>query len=265
MKKFLLLFALISLDSSAQSLCDRINKGVVSYLNSSESRISFKNSGGLFNGGVCWWHARLQRSSAYLAEFKPAAPSPTAAELKLILRQLKQMNKVVTISGFNNFSEFTATYQKEIQSVLEAWQREDGFFNHQWIRGISGNYELPAEKMKERMNILYDQFLKSPQPIWIMAQIKGVESHAFLVLDMLPTNTGFDLKVIDSNAPTRTKKFEYLDGHTFLQHPQDNYSFVPYLGFQNDFELIKTSANKYCGGIFSLSKDMPVGEVEVGQ
>lgn len=247
----------------AMSLCERLDKGAERYLEHSDSRISFKNDGGLLNGGVCWWHARLQRSSAYLAEFKPTLPRPTSSELKVILRHLKFQNSVVTIPGFNNFSEFTAVYKNEIQSMLEGWQREDGFFNMQWLRGISGQYQLPSEKMKERMNILFDQYVKSPQPIWIMAQIKGIESHSFLVLDMMVTSNGFDLKLIDSNAPQITKTVLYSYGDTFLKHPSDSYSYVPYLGFQKDFQNLQASVNRYCGNAFLDSSEIPLGEVEV--
>lgn len=264
MKKYLALLVLLAFNVSAQTLCQRVTDGVIPYLQLSESRISFKNQGGLFNGGVCWWHSRLQRSSAYLAEFKPELAPPTLQEAQIIIRQLKTMNKTVVIPGFADFSSFTKTFQKEVQSVLEIWQREDGFFNQEWIRGISGKSELPAEEMKIRMDTLHDQFLKSPHPIWVMAQIKGVESHAFLILTMDPIENGYELEVIDSNLPAQRKTFTYQVGQNFLHHPKDDYSFVPYLGFQKDYQLIEASVEKKCGNIFGLdSNEIPIGEVEL--
>lgn len=264
MKKYLALLVLLSLNVSAQTICQRVSEGVIPYLESSESRISFKNRGGLFNGGVCWWHSRLQRSSAYLADFKPDLPKPTQTQVEQIIRQLKSMSKIVVIPGFADFASFTKAYEAEVQNVLEIWQREDGFFNQQWIRGISGKYELPPEEMKVRMDTLHDQFLKSPHPVWVMAQIKGIESHSFLILSMNPVANGYELEVIDSNVPSQRKMFTYQLGDRFLQHPKDKYSFVPYLGFQKDFELIEASVEKQCGNIMRFdSTEIPRGEVEL--
>ena len=173
------------------------------------------------------------------------------------------MNQTVIIPGFADFQTFTRSHQKEVQSFLEAWQREDGFLNQEWIRGISGQYELPVDAMKKRMDILYDQFVKSPHPVWIMAQIKGITSHSFLLLNMTPMGSGYELKLIDSNAPQRTKIVEYEVGQRALKYPTDTYSFVPYLGFQKDLVMIKRSVEKVCGNILGLDNYIPMGEVEL--
>jgi hypothetical protein len=266
MKKYLSLLVFFSFNVSAKGLCQRVAQGIIPYLQTAESRISFKNQGGLFNGGVCWWHSRLQRSSAYLAEFKPELAPPTLQEAQIIIRQLKVMTKTVTIPGFADFAAFSKAYQAEVQNVLEVWQREDGFLNSEWIRGISGQYELAPEIMKIRMDKLHEQFLKSPHPIWIMAQIQGVESHAFLILSIDPIENGYELEVIDSNVPTQRKSITYQVGQRFLKHPKDKYSFVPYLGFQKDFQFLQASVVKKCGNVFGLdSQDISLGEVELKQ
>lgn len=265
MKKYFIAFLLLSSNLYAQSICERIQVSVVEYLELSETRIQFKNRGGLFNGGVCWWHSRLQRASAYLATFRPDLNPPTAEELQKILKTLKSMNSVVTIPGYHDFYSFTKAHQAEVQSMLEAWQREDGFINQQWIRGISGNYQLPAKDMKARMDGLYEMFQKSPHPMWVMAQIKGIESHAFLVLDMIPKGDGFEWRMIDSNDPLITKVYEYKNGDLFLKHAKDKYSFVPYSGFQKDYDSIMASVKKHCGKNLSIdSRPIPRGEIEVG-
>ena len=227
--------------------------------------MSFKNHGGLFNGGVCWWHSRFQRSSAYLAEFSPQKSKPSAEEVQAILRHLKSMNKVVEIPGFENFNSFSKAYEKEIQQILEVWQREDGFINQQWLRGISGKYELPPIEMKKRMDTLHVQLMNSPQPIWIMAQIKGVTSHAMLILSMNQTETGYELSVVDSNFPQDRKTLTYEFGQRFLKHPKDKYSFVPYLGFQKDFKSLEASYSKHCGKDFGLKTKIPAGDIEVSR
>ena len=264
MKIFLIAFFLVSTQVFSQSVCDRIADGVDTYLEARESRLSFKNRGGLINGGVCWWHNRFQRSSAYLAQFSPELPKPSRQELQTILLHLRQMSQVVTIPGFENFHSFSQAYEKEIQSVLEAWQRQDGFINQQWLRGISGQSVLSPPELRKRMDILYDQFVRSPHPIWVMAQIKGVKSHAFLISKMGRSAKGYDLQVIDSNFPAENKVFTYEIGQTSLKHPKDKYSFVPYLGFQKDFHLIKRSVETQCGkNLFRELETVPAGEVEV--
>ncbi len=263
MKKFILLFALISSHSFASELCERVGEGLNSYLLETSSRISFRNQGGLMNGGVCWWHSRLQRSSAFLAEFQPEADKPSDAKVKAILRSLKLMNSTVVIPGYVDFYSFTRANFKLVQAFLESWQREDGFLNQEWIRGISGQYELPADEMKVRMDTLYSQFTKSLQPVWIMAQIKGITSHSFLLLEMNPIENGYELKLIDSNAPIQTKTTIYREGQRFLKNLSDSYSFVPYLGFQKDLVAIKKTIEKACGNILGVDDFIPMGEIEI--
>ncbi len=261
------LFALLFMSGQlmAQTLCERSQDSqVVDYLQQSYSRISFKNGGGLLNGGVCWWHSRLQRASAFLVNFRPELPPISAREVPQLLKELKLMKKVVQIHGFADFYSFSQKYQQEIQSSLEAWQREDGFLNQQWIRGVSGKYELGPLAMKERMDTLHDQFKKSVHPVWIMAQIKGIESHSFLLLKMQQTATGYDLLVIDSNFPLENKVFSYEMGDKFLKHSKDKYSFVPYLGFQKDYVSINGTLDTFCQRNNWDSQDIVLGEIEVG-
>lgn len=265
MKNLLLILSFISLPVLGSDFCDRTSLDIVTSLEVRSSRIGFKNQGGLFNGGVCWWHSRLQRASAYLVIYRPEKRPPTVQEAVQIIKTLKTLNKVVEIPGFKDFLSFSMAYQNQMQSVLEAWQREDGFFNMQWVRGISGRSELGPDQMKNRMETLYQQFLDSPHPLWIMAQIKGIESHSFLVLDMVPTPDGFELRVIDSNLPKETTTLRYSMGERSLKHPRSSYTFVPYSGFQKDYDLIFKSLKNYCNSDFSLwSRSIPKGEIELG-
>lgn len=267
MKKYLFILVFLSLSISAQTICERMDQGVQPYLLETASRISFKNRGGLFNGGVCWWHSRLQRASAYLAEFRPEAPAPSALELKKILRQLRSMNSLVVIPGFDNFYSFTVAYKNEVQSLLEAWQREDGFINQEWVRGISGRHSLKPQELRTRMDNIYRYFLNTPQPVWLMAQIKGISSHAFLLLDMIKIDKGFELHLIDSNHPLDTRVVVYQNGQTALKHSKEKYSFVPYTGFQKDYESILPAVKRICGSNLMLEDNLEIlpGEIEVGR
>lgn len=257
MNKILPFLVFITTSVFAQEICTRSQEdGIRNFLTDKTSRISFENEGGLINGGVCWWHSRLQRSSAYLVQFEPQQNPPTKPELDKILHSLRVMDRVVVIPGYSDFFTFSKDFQKNIQDMLEGWQKRDGFLNFEWIRGISGRSELSMEKMKERMDDVYRYYKNSPAPLWIMAQIKGITSHSLLVLQMRETETGYDMNVIDSNHPDETLLISYVFGDRSLKN--DKYTFVPYTGFQNDFRLIRKAVAHTCGDVF------PKSEVEDG-
>lgn len=259
-----LFFTLLSFSAVAGEFCGRRQPDIKALLHETSSRIAFKNGGGLLNKGVCWWHNRLQRSSAYLAKFNPAGNPPDLRQVKQILTSLVLMNRVVVIPGYSDFETFSRDYQREVQAVLNDWQKLDGFFNFEWIRGISGRSSLSSRDMLLRMNDIFKQYSSSPVPLWIMAQIKGVTSHSFLVLNMIKRPNGFDLDVIDSNDPQKTIRIEYNQGDRFLRPPGEKYSFVPYSGFQNDFRKISAALKQHCpqkNGNFDF--DVKDGEIEL--
>lgn len=258
------MFVLFSTQLMAQSLCERVNqRNSLNYLSKTESRLGFKNQGGLLNGGVCWWHSRLQRSSVFLAEYRPSSAKPSSGAVEKILRDLKSMKRVVVIPGYADFKSFTTEHKATVQATLELWQKEDGFINQQWLRGISGKSELEPDEMRQRMDQLFDQIQNSPQPVWVMAQIKGITSHSFLVLEIEELSDGYKLQLIDSNHPLEIKVVTYQDGERSLKHPTDKYTFVPYLGFQKDFSLIQESLRTHCGRSLWENKSIPTGEIEI--
>lgn len=260
MNKLLLLFSLFVPSVYAGDICSRSQADISLNLQESSSRISFKNGGGLINGGVCWWHSRLQRSSAYLVQFRPEKAPPTAPELRKIIHSLRMMNEVVIIPGYSDFYTFSHDYKKQLQAMLEDWQKTDGFLNFEWIRGISGNHQLPAGKMQERMNEVYRFFKKSPAPVWLMAQIKGITSHSLLLHKMKQTERGYVMEVIDSNHPEETLFIEYFVGDSSLKN--DDYTFVPYVGFQNDFVKIFKAISGSCRESLAFP-EIEEGEVEI--
>lgn len=245
----------------ATDFCERTNQDIAQLLVDPANRIGFKNNGGLFNGGVCWWHSRLQRSSIYLAQFKPEADLPTDSQVEEILTSLRKMDHVVVIPGFKDFQSFSSQYQKQVQKTLDHWQFIDGFINQEWIRGISGKSSLPASEMKAQMDKILDSYLKSPTPIWIMLQIKGITSHALLVMEMKPTDDGYQLSVIDSNHPQDSRTISYHEGDTYLS--LGDMDFVPYVGFQNDFKSIFAAIQETCKNTSFNDKSIPMGEIEL--
>ncbi len=241
--------------SWATDFCSRTQADILSVLESPMARIAFKNEGGLFNGGVCWWHSRLQRSSVYLSRFAPEKPKPSAEAAKNILLALRKMSQTVTIPGYSDFISFTKDHQGIAQQILNDWQTYDGVFNSEWRRGISGRSTLPAADLEKQMRAVFEFTKTSPVPVWIMAQMKGITSHAFLVVDMVQTGAGYDMKVIDSNVPGKTRRIQYRVGQTTVTVIGSDYAFIPYVGFQNDFRLITSAIKGACRSVLSTVMD----------
>jgi hypothetical protein len=248
MKILILLGLLVSTFSYAQnrSFCERNRSDILTLMQETSARIGFDNAGGIGNGGVCWWHNRLQRSSFFLAKFQPDKSRPNAKQIADIVTGLRFMERVVIIPGYEDFESFTKANQKHIQQVLNDWQVYDGFYNFQWLRGISGNYMLPPKEMEVRMNSVYASYQKSPAAMWIMAQMKGITSHSFLILKMDQVNGGYDMDLIDSNHPMEIVTVKYTFGDQFLVTDRSKSKFVPYVGFQEDFRKISKGLVGYC-------------------
>lgn len=270
-----LLFSLVLLSTFAAAspgprLCGQDKSVIHARLALNENRISFKNGGGLINGGVCWWHNRLQRSSLYLARFNPAASKPNGAQIRGILSALKNMNQVVTIGGYKNFFDFTRGEQPSVQALLEAWQKEDGILYFQWIRGLSGKHRLPARDLAIRMAEISRYVAESPMPVWVMAQMPGITSHSFLIRGIDAFSDGMRLEVVDSNAPLELRYIRYRRGDESLRLEKGGKEFVLYTGFQKDFSKIKSTLAQFCHwNPHSLMADslfgagaIPLGEIE---
>lgn len=253
-----------SIAFASDEICSRTESDLSDSLRIEQNRMAFKNAGGLFSGGVCWWHNRLQRSSFYLSSFYPDLPKPSKEEVYTILYHLRYMDQAVHIPGYSDFQTFTKDHQPAIQYVLNQWQRFDGFRNSQWIRGISGHSSLSPNAMQAQMHTVYKFHKESPAPVWLMAQIKGISSHSFLLVSMKSVENGFDLEVIDSNHPLVTGAVKYRFGDTFLREIGEKYTFVPYVGFQNDFRLIGSTLKSYCRNkdVLALERVLD-GQIEV--
>ena len=264
-KLLLALLTLLIAPLTYGSVCNLGRESAQAKLMRISSRISFENDGGLFGKGVCWWHNRLQRSSALLAECRPEEPRPVGPVLTNILHRLRTMDRVVIIPGYQDFLSFTQDHQAQVQDLLDDWQKIDGFLNFEWLRGISGHSRLDPAALKKQMDKVFTSFRSSPYPIWIMAQIKGITSHSFLVLGMEETVYGYELDLLDSNEPLDTIKVAYSEGEERLYHPIGKYTFVPYVGFQNDFKVIGKSLGAYCGHHQFLEQwgDVQEGDVEL--
>lgn len=238
-------FAATSSKSADEFCSDRKGRSYIrEYLEEDESRMSFRNHGGLINGGVCWWHSRFQRNAAYLTVYRPEQRRPTKRQAERLIKKIRKGREVITIPGFSSFSEFSRAYSSEIQDQLEKWQKFDGIIMQQWVVGLAGRSEVSAESMKDKMDELYEQ-VSQGDIVYQKLQIKGITAHAWLVIDMTKTSNGYELNVIDSNSPLTTTVYNYEEGDTSFHHYYYG-DFVPYTGKDSELDRLKSTVKKYC-------------------
>ncbi len=231
-----------------------------------QNRLSFRNAGGLANGGVCWWHSRFTRNANMLAYFSPekARPQdiyinkrvrrsngkgtrlvqiPAPGSIQDIIRKIKNGDEVVEIPGFSNLHEFSSYYQNEIQSLLENWQLEDGLIKQKWIVGLMGKNRVDPRKLKNMMDDAYKRSSRG-DVVYQKLQIKGIDAHAWLIQKMEKTSNGYKLFVIDSNYhEIQVYNYKFGDDsfyHTYYGH------FVPYTENSRELKKIHNTKTKYC-------------------
>ncbi len=235
-----------------------------------ENRLNFSNSGGLFDGGVCWWHSRFQRAALYLSVFKPNKKKPTQEQAKKIIKKIARRNGVVEIPGYSNLNAFAQDWEKLIQKKLDNWQLTDGFLMQQWVVGLLGKTETEASKMKKKMDALYIEVHHRKNITYQKLQLKGIDAHAWLVVGMDKTHSGYRLHVIDSNYPKAVAHTDYEIGDTGIadvivitprgQIMTFNYGgFVAYSERKNELKRLKKAVNVYCGRKTTLKNKLEKG------
>ena len=213
----------------------------------SSTRLAFSNRGGMFGGGVCWWHSRLQRAAIYLTEFKPDLPKPSRAQAAWMISALSSMKRVVVIPGYSDFKSFSADFSDLIQARLQAWQREDGILRFRWIDGLTGHTSVSASSLQYIMGRIHDMVAVQHRIVFEKLQVPGVAAHAWLIIGSQQTADGYILQVIDSNEPDQTLNVQYHFGDQSLFHPWSSTPFVPYLLFEKDLSRIYGTLQGYCG------------------
>lgn len=248
--------SIFALPNSKDEFCSRLqNKTSIKEQSlSSDNLMAFKNDGGLFNGGVCWWHSRFQRNAMYLLKINPSAPKPSGPEAKELIKRLRNSNEVLTLNGFNSFNDFTKNYQSQIQSELNNWQLYDGIVLGGWIDGIKGDTKIPAHELQTKMEELFQYVEVQKKVAYQKLQIKGITSHAWLVTDIKKTESGYDLGYLDSNDPMRLNLYRYKMGdESFNIKGYGN--FVPYLEFKREEDKLNQVANNFCNKTFTVTFD----------
>jgi len=243
-----------TLPTNKNDYCARFNNpdAVRTFSIEPANLMNFKNQGGLFNGGVCWWHSRFQRNIFYLAIFRPDLRPLEKREVRNLIKEIRLGKTVVQIPGFHHFADFSHAYQKEIQAELEAWQLYDGVVLGSWIDGLQGDTHLEPAKLKHSLDVVYDYVENKQKIAYQKLQIKGITSHSWLVIGMKSGANGYDVGFVDSNNPRMTESYSYKNGEdSFFIKGYGN--FVPYLGFTREEERLTTVARSFCGQNLSLN------------
>jgi len=211
------------------------------------NRISFRNAGGFFNGGVCWWHSFLEQRQTYLTVFKPELPKPSKKQVLKIFSKYFWASSVAEIPGYSNFYEFSLDWQEVLQKKLNDWQAVDGILGASWINGLAGKSKVSPKELKTRMDKLYKEINENNRIVWQKLQFPGITAHAWLVVKMekrLNGLAGYNLTIIDSNY-SGAYTVRYYEGDNSTQASGYPY-FVGYTQHLGDFNKIKKAQAKYC-------------------
>ncbi len=209
--------------------------------------MAFKNDGGLFNGGVCWWHSRFQRNIFYLSIFRPDLNKPKLqSEVQNIIHRIRIGTDIVTIPGYSNLEEFSRDNQKLIQTELNNWQLYDGVVLGGWMDGLKGNTKVKPEILENMLNEVYSYVSVKKKIAYQKLQIKGITSHAWLVVGIKKMPNGFEVGYLDSNSPRMSLNYSYKFGDSsfFIKGYGD---FVPYLEFKREEERLVDAGKVFCG------------------
>ncbi len=209
------------------------------------NRLQFRNQGGLFNGGVCWWHSLFQRAALYLAVFRPDLPRPTKSEAKALIHSIAAGKKVVEIPGYRHLWTFSYDFEDLIQRKLEEWQRVDGFLKFAWLKGLQGHPRVDPGEIKKRLDTIHHLVDDKSEVHWAMLQTPGISSHSALFTDVLRGPYRYDLEVIDSNRPTARRVFYYYPGDDAIYLKEYDH-FVPYVGRKSDLKNFRKASDRYC-------------------
>ena len=191
-----------------------------------ENRMAMRNQGGLFNGGVCWWHSRFQRNTHYLGLFQPQFNKLSKRSTKKLIRKIVKGKSVIKIPGFANLKELSSDpyFERYILRQLDKWQLRDGVFKFAWVNGLSGKHITSHEDLRFQLDKIHTEVMLEYIP-YVKLQIKGISSHAWLIWDIKRVGRSYHISYIDSNRPTQTKFYKVKDGDRQIKFSRT--SFVP--------------------------------------
>ena len=246
---FFSVFSSLSMQAALNSkvLCQNVDKKEFfrKMLSDSKQSLGFRNSGGLLNEGVCWWHSRFTRNALYLAIFEPNNVRQNSSERRQIIKDIRRGKKIVKINGYSSLQNFSFDNKELIQEELEKWQVVDGVIGQQWLTGLFGSNKIKPSRLKKKMDKLFKYVVKKDNVAYVKVQVKGIDAHAWLVLDMKKTSDGYRLLVVDSNSPNSTRTLYYYEGKGSIYDSWYG-NVVPYLGREAEMRRLKRVVSKFC-------------------
>ena len=207
------------------------------------NKLGFTNYGGLMNGGVCWWHSRFQRSATYLTVFRPDLPKPNRSQVLRIIKNIVSNGAVSEVPGYRNLREFSYDWEREIEGYLQAWQAREGIVGMGWVRGLLGTYDTDPARLRRILDRIYGEVEGKGNITYVKLQIPGVDAHALLVVNMKRTADGYELHVVDSNAPGGIGVYLYREGD---RHFEAYGQSIPYLEEVGAMRKASGTIRDYC-------------------
>ena len=224
------------------------------------SRMEFKNSGGLFDLGTCWWHSRLQRNSAYLAIYRPELPRASESEYTALVRDLIRGDRVVEIPGYTNLFDFSLDQKTMIQSLLNEWQLTDGFIWQRWIDGLNSSARTTPEELRLALDTIYARVEHENLVQFVKVKFRGIQfqTHALLIIGMSKIKNGYHLNVIDSNHPQLgdSQVSDYHYGDSLLNQTTtwrvnalkytSSHDLIIFQDFDDELDRIQGARKEFC-------------------
>ena len=96
------------------------------------------------------------------------------------------------------------------------------------------------------MDQIYQEVEVNQNISYTKLQIKGIESHAWLIVHMEKFNGGYNLQIIDSNIATTVENYTYREGETSIMENRSSFSFTPYLERTNELVNIYSAITNLC-------------------
>jgi hypothetical protein len=146
------------------------------------------------------------------------------------------------VPGHSDLQTFAVDFEHEIQAKLEAWQRYDGFSRGEWRRGIAGRSRISATALERSMYQLLER-VQAGEVVYQKLQLRGIVSHSWLVLGMVPVENGLELTVWDSNYLS-PQRHVYRQGMTSLFY--NGTPFVPYTEYFAEHARLQRVAREHC-------------------
>lgn len=213
------------------------------------NRMAFLNPAeGLANGGLCWWHSRLQRNAIYLTVYLPEHDRPTKSEARKIIRKLTKgewfsSREVIEIPGYESWYDFSKDWWPEIVQRMEAWQIEEGVFGGDWLtRGLAGRSRVEPFVLKRRMRQIFEEVEHKQRIVYLRLQHPGISSHAWLVVDIKEHKDGYTLVYLDSSKD-KLETYRYFFGD---EQFNARGGFVPYIDRMPEMRMIEKAIDRYC-------------------